>query len=146
MAACNHLETVAGWKKYYSIDAAREARGLFDVKEIHLAGEDMGGGFGWPQMDGSLGLPLMLKVMIMIFLYRAIMRAFRGKLQYDFTKIRGGIKGHLKLFRKFIRFGTATRHLGWPQTDGWLGLSFWTQVQEAQIKEGEGRKLSHTYL
>ena len=30
-------------KKYYSIDAAREARGLFDVKERHLAGGDMGG-------------------------------------------------------------------------------------------------------
>ena len=30
-------------KKYYSIDAAREAIGLFDVKERHLAGGDMGG-------------------------------------------------------------------------------------------------------
>ena len=26
-------------------------------------------------------------------------------LQYNFTKMRGGIKGRLKLFRKFIRFG-----------------------------------------
>ena len=30
-------------KKYCSIDAAKEARGLFDAKERHLAGEDMGG-------------------------------------------------------------------------------------------------------
>ena len=28
-------------------------------------------------------------------------------LQYDFRKMRGGIKGRLELFRKFIRFGGA---------------------------------------
>ena len=29
------------------------------------------------------------------------------KLQYDFPKMRGGVKGCLELFRKFIRFGDA---------------------------------------
>ena len=30
---------------------------------------------------------------------------FRKKLQHNFPKMRGGVKGRLELFRKFIRFG-----------------------------------------
>ena len=30
------------------------------------------------------------------------------KLQYDFLKMRGGVKGRLEFFRKFIRFGSRT--------------------------------------
>ena len=33
-------------------------------------------------------------------------------LQHDFLKMRGGVKGHWELFRKFIRFGIVTRPLG----------------------------------
>ena len=32
---------------------------------------------------------------------------FQKKLQYDFPKMRGGIKGRSELFQKFIRFGDA---------------------------------------
>ena len=32
-------------------------------------------------------------------------------LQYNFPKTRGGVKGHLELFRKNIRFGIAIRPL-----------------------------------
>ena len=37
-------------------------------------------------------------------------------LQYDFLKMRGGVKGRLELFRKFIRFGGHKRPLGRPLT------------------------------
>ena len=37
---------------------------------------------------------------------------FRKNLQYDFPKMRGGVKGRLKLFRKFIRFGGGRLPLG----------------------------------
>ena len=37
------------------------------------------------------------------------------KAQYDFPKMRGGVKGRLELFRKFIRFGRARLPLGKPQ-------------------------------
>ena len=30
---------------------------------------------------------------------------FRKNLQHNFPKMRGGVKGRLELFRKFIRFG-----------------------------------------
>ena len=33
-------------------------------------------------------------------------------LQYNFPKTRGGVKGHLELFRKNIRFGVFSRPLG----------------------------------
>ena len=42
-------------------------------------------------------------------------------LQHDFLKMRGGVKGHWELFRKFIRFGIVTR----PE-----GVSFWFLVLE----------------
>ena len=34
---------------------------------------------------------------------------FGKKLQFDFLKMRGGVKGRLELFRKFNRFG-CVRH------------------------------------
>ena len=40
-------------------------------------------------------------------LYRALNRDFRGKLQYDFPRVREESEGHLEFFRKFIRFGSA---------------------------------------
>ena len=60
---------------------------------------------------GRVGLP---KIYIADFgpIYRALERAFGEKMQYNFPKIRGGIKGRLEFFRKFVRFGTATRPLG----------------------------------
>ena len=38
-------------------------------------------------------------------------------LQYNFPKMRGGwgVKGHLELFRKNIRFGISNRPLAWSQ-------------------------------
>ena len=32
---------------------------------------------------------------------------FGKNLQHNFLKMRGGVKGRLELFRKFIRFGVA---------------------------------------
>ena len=36
------------------------------------------------------------------------------KLQYNLTKVRGGVKGRLEFFRKFIRFGSVTRPFKGP--------------------------------
>ena len=36
------------------------------------------------------------------------------QLQYDFPKMRGGVKGCLELFQKFIRFGVASHPLDLP--------------------------------
>ena len=33
----------------------------------------------------------------------------KKKLQRDIPKMREGVKGHLELFRKFMRFGSAIR-------------------------------------
>ena len=38
-------------------------------------------------------------------LYRAVKWVWGKKLQYDFLKMMGGVKGCLELLRKFIRFG-----------------------------------------
>ena len=41
-------------------------------------------------------------------------------LQYNFPKMRGGVKGRLEFFRKFIRFRSLTRPLN--LIPSWLGM------------------------
>ena len=41
-------------------------------------------------------------------LYRAFLRRLPKKMQCNFPNISRGVKGRLKLFRKFIRFGILT--------------------------------------
>ena len=62
--------------------------------------------------------------------------------QYDFPKMRGGVKGRLERFRKFIRFGSRRHPLGGGLTQSKRILSEKTEIfSEFFAKSGGGPEL-----